>query len=51
VDLRGWPAHLPALVDAGSLPGGLICSVLGGTLADGRAVVVKRCCPCGRPRR
>jgi fructosamine-3-kinase len=44
VHLPGWPAHLlPPLRDATPLPGGLICTVLGGTLADGRAVVVKRC--------
>jgi fructosamine-3-kinase len=43
VNVPGWPAELPHLVDATPLPGGLICTVLGGTLADGRAVVVKRC--------
>ena len=43
MDVPGWPAHLPPLVDAGPLSGGLICTVLAGTLADGRNVVVKRC--------
>jgi fructosamine-3-kinase len=33
----------PALLDAVPLPGGLICRVLRGRLADGRDVVVKRC--------
>ena len=43
VDVPGWPAHLPPLTGAEPLPGGLVCTVLGGTLADGRPVVVKRC--------
>ena len=43
MNLSGWPAELPPLVDATPLPGGLICTVLAGRLADGRAVVVKRC--------
>jgi fructosamine-3-kinase len=38
-----WPPGLPALVTAAPLPGGLVCAVVGGRLADGRAVVVKRC--------
>jgi fructosamine-3-kinase len=43
VDIPGWPAQLPPLVRAEPLPGGLVCTVLGGALADGRQVVVKRC--------
>lgn len=43
VDVPGWPAHLPPLTAAEPLPGGLVCTVFGGTLADGRPVVVKRC--------
>ena len=38
-----WPPGLPALVSAAPLPGGMVCAVVGGRLADGRAVVVKRC--------
>ena len=37
VDIPGWPAQLPPLVRAEPLPGGLVCTVLGGALADGRA--------------
>ena len=40
---RDWPPHLPPLVAAAPLPGGLVCAVVGGRLADGRAVVVKHC--------
>jgi fructosamine-3-kinase len=39
VDVPGWPAHLPPLTGAAPLPGGLVCTVLGGTLADGPAEV------------
>jgi fructosamine-3-kinase len=39
----GWPSGLPDLVSATPLPGGLVCTVVAGQLADGRAVVVKRC--------
>lgn len=38
-----WPPGLPALVSAEPLPGGWVCDVVGGRLADGRSVVVKRC--------
>jgi fructosamine-3-kinase len=43
MDIAGWPPELPALVRATPLPGGMVCTVVGGRLADGRAVVVKRC--------
>jgi fructosamine-3-kinase len=43
VDVPDWPPDLPALVSATPLPGGLVCTVVGGRLADGRDVVVKRC--------
>ena len=43
VDVPGRPAHLPPLTGAAPLPGGLVCTVLGGMLADGRPVVVKLC--------
>jgi Fructosamine kinase len=38
-----WPPDLPALAAASPMPGGLVCTVLGGRLVDGRSVVVKRC--------
>jgi fructosamine-3-kinase len=38
-----WPPGLPPLEDGGPLAGGFICRTTLGRLADGRAVVVKRC--------
>jgi fructosamine-3-kinase len=43
VNVLDWPPDLPGLVAATPLLGGLVCEVLGGRLADGRSVVVKRC--------
>jgi fructosamine-3-kinase len=43
VDVPGWPPGLPPLTEAAPLSGGLICTTVAGRLADGRAVVVKRC--------
>ena len=38
-----WPPGLPPLVSSAPLAGGWVCAVVGGRLADGRSVVVKRC--------
>ncbi len=43
MDVVDWPPGLPALVSSAPLRGGLVCAVVGGRLADGRDVVVKRC--------
>ena len=43
VDRADWPPGLPPLVSSTPLPGGWVCAVVGGRLADGRSVVVKRC--------